>query len=280
MKNIPQVTVSVCIPSHNGEKFLAATIMSILSQTHQNFELLISDDCSTDGTVDVVRQFDDPRIRFLEHRKRIGPAANWNILLHQAKGKYIKMVGHDDLLHRTCLERQVGVMEDNQEVETVLVSCFRTIINEKNEEIYIRGLKHCSGKLSGREAIRKALLSGGNPIGEPVAGLFRADLVDKGVKYDQAIPYCIDLDFWAQVLTHGNFHIIKEPLCSFRVSTEAWSIKLVNAQNRQWREFVARLAEDPYYRLGKRDQVVSILRGTFVGLSRRIFYTIHRSGKK
>ena len=64
--------VSVIIPTYNAESFLAETIQSVLGQTYTNFELIIVDDASTDQTSNIIREFDDPRIKFIQHEKNLG----------------------------------------------------------------------------------------------------------------------------------------------------------------------------------------------------------------
>src|SRR5690242_1647265 len=107
-----QPLVSVCVPCYNGAHFIGATIESVLSQTFEDFELIIVDDHSTDETVEIVQAFTDSRIRFSRNRENLGMGANWNHVLSLGLGKYVKLLCEDDLIHDECLERQVSLLED------------------------------------------------------------------------------------------------------------------------------------------------------------------------
>ena len=128
--------ISVVIPVYNGEPFLAATIESVLAQTFRDFELVILDNVSTDRTCDVVRSFQDPRVRFCESQQHVGPGANFNRALAQSRGEYVKLLPADDILYPTCLQRQIDVFADPQNEGVVMVSCLRDVIDEQGRRVH------------------------------------------------------------------------------------------------------------------------------------------------
>ena len=89
---------SIVIPTYNRAKFLKTTLLIILKQTFQDFELIISNNCSTDETVEVVQSFKDKRIRYFENKKNIGAEMNMKKVLTYARGKYLFTVGDDDFI--------------------------------------------------------------------------------------------------------------------------------------------------------------------------------------
>jgi glycosyltransferase involved in cell wall biosynthesis len=89
--------VSVLMPAYNSEKYIAQAIQSILDQTHSNFELCIINDGSTDNTLAVIDQFNDPRIIKINHSKNQGLVETRNALIDMAKGKYIAYLDNDDI---------------------------------------------------------------------------------------------------------------------------------------------------------------------------------------
>jgi glycosyltransferase involved in cell wall biosynthesis len=111
-------TVSVVMPAYNRSRLIGASIRSVLAQTRGDFELLVIDDGSTDDTVDVVRRFDDPRIRLLraEHR---GIAAASNQGVRAARARYIARVDSDDLWEPTFLEVQLDRLERDPSIGLV-----------------------------------------------------------------------------------------------------------------------------------------------------------------
>ena len=90
--------VSVVVPAYNNAEYLAETIDSILAQTFTDFELVIADHSSTDGTLAVAQKYEDPRIRLLTTPAGSGAQANWNLVTGEATGELIKLVCGDDTI--------------------------------------------------------------------------------------------------------------------------------------------------------------------------------------
>lgn len=110
--------VSIGLPVFNGERFLAETLDSFLDQTFQNFELIISDNASTDSTQEICLQYSakDDRIRYARQKTNLGASRNYNLLLEMSSGKYFKWASHDDLCAPTFLERCTQVFNENPSV--------------------------------------------------------------------------------------------------------------------------------------------------------------------
>lgn len=105
--------VSIVMPNYNSEKYLKATIESVLAQTYTNWELLFVDDCSTDNSLEIVRSYSDSRIKILQNEQNSGAAVSRNYALREAKGKWIAFLDSDDLWKPEKLERQLAYMQDN-----------------------------------------------------------------------------------------------------------------------------------------------------------------------
>lgn len=107
-------TVSVGLPVHNGEPFLREAVESLLSQTWEDFELIISDNASTDATEEICREYAarDPRVRYERCEENVGAAPNYNRLVALARGKYFRWNAHDDNCHEAFLERCVAALEN------------------------------------------------------------------------------------------------------------------------------------------------------------------------
>lgn len=114
-----RLSVSVVIPTFNRASFLQCAIDSVLSQTFDNFELVIVDDGSTDGTKTLVESYCDPRIRFLSTNNQ-GPARARNIGIENAKGDLVAFLDSDDCWFPEKLERQVTLL--NSEIGLVYCS--------------------------------------------------------------------------------------------------------------------------------------------------------------
>ena len=114
--------VTVGIPAHNGKEFIKQAIESVLSQTFTDFELIISDDASSDGTENICKEYAkiDHRIKYFRQKNNIGGFANNKFILDHAQGKYITMLAHDDALNPEFIEKTLDYIKRND--DCILVS--------------------------------------------------------------------------------------------------------------------------------------------------------------
>jgi glycosyltransferase involved in cell wall biosynthesis len=168
----PAVTIGM--PVYNGAKYIEAALDSILAQTYTDFELVISDNASTDATEEICRRYAqaDGRIRYSRNPKNLGAAANYNRLIHLARGRYFRHAAHDDILAPTNIERCVEILDRNPDV--VLVYPRMTIMNAAGEPTGTR--EHSLEVDAGRPSVRFAKYATSIDEGsmcDPVFGLFR-----------------------------------------------------------------------------------------------------------
>lgn len=111
-------TVSIGMPVYNGEKFIRKALDSLLAQTFTDFELIISDNASTDETQSICEEYAsrDKRIRYVRQFNNTGPVANFLFVLNEACGKYFMWAACDDMWNRHCLEKYVNVLDLNPDV--------------------------------------------------------------------------------------------------------------------------------------------------------------------
>src|SRR6516164_5035732 len=128
-------TVSICLPVYNGERYLAQSIESALAQTYEDFELLIANDCSKDGSQNIVESYAqcDRRIQAWTNATNLGHYPNYNACIKRASGRYIKLFAQDDVLKPELLERMVAVFEANPTVS--LAATARIWIDEEGRQI-------------------------------------------------------------------------------------------------------------------------------------------------
>jgi glycosyltransferase involved in cell wall biosynthesis len=127
----PKVTIG--LPVFNGAEFLAAAIESILGQTYRDFELIISDNASTDATRDICLGYAsrDGRIKYIRQDRNIGAGPNHNFCFKQASGEYFRWASHDDLLEPRYLEACVAMLD--RDLSAVLCHSKTRIIGDKGE---------------------------------------------------------------------------------------------------------------------------------------------------
>lgn len=118
--------ISVCIPTYNGEKYIREQLDSILSQTKAVDEIIISDDSSTDRTIEIIKSYKNPIIRILENRRFNSPIFNLENALKHSKGDYIFLADQDDLWNNNKVEVMMNHLQKNQ----LVVSNGQLINNE------------------------------------------------------------------------------------------------------------------------------------------------------
>lgn len=125
--------VSIGLPVYNGENYICEAIDSILNQTFTNFELVISDNASSDRTESICREYAarDKRIIYYRQEKNLGAAPNYNFVFQLAQGKYFKWLAHDDACAPEFLEKSVAILESDRSV-VLCYSQIRIIDKEGN----------------------------------------------------------------------------------------------------------------------------------------------------
>lgn len=129
-----QPLVSIGMPVYNGENYIREAIESILNQSYSNFELIISDNASTDATEQICKNYlnKDDRIKYHRFAKNHGAAKNFNNTFHLSQGKYFKWAAHDDVLEKEYLERCVAFLEEHEEIG--LCQTYSHLINQHGEK--------------------------------------------------------------------------------------------------------------------------------------------------
>src|SRR5512133_1259902 len=168
--------ITICIPTYNHERFLQETLASVIAQSYDNFEVLVIDDCSVDGTAEIARGFalQDPRISVHVNERNLGMVANWNRCLEMAQGEFIKFVFGDDLMTSPeTLQRMAEVFASDREV--TLVASARNIIDEDSRIIESFVEFPDKTRIPGQELVKRCLegiVYQHNLIGEPSVVMF------------------------------------------------------------------------------------------------------------
>jgi len=213
MDNTPKV--SVCIPVYNREDYISEAIDSVLRQSYTNFELLITDNCSTDKTAEIVKEYasSDSRIVYHRNERNLGVVGNMNRGLILARGKYIKFLFSDDLLAPECVEVFVEKMDEHRDVS--LITSFTQCVGDSDQirdESFFPG----TGKLDGK-ACQKDLLISGNWPGSPSSTMFRRRDLHIGLFNHMWRYWLADLDMWLRLLGTGNAYVVPQVLSYLRI---------------------------------------------------------------
>jgi len=207
----PEVTV--LMPVYNGERYLREAIESILRQTFTDFEFLIIDDGSTDGSAATVKGYNDGRIRLVENEQNIGLTRSLNRGLHLARGEYIARMDADDISLPERLAEQARHLDQHPEV-AVATSGWE-LIDECGQSL----ARH-SHPLSSEEIYY--FLTFFNCVHHSSV-LFRKDFVMRLGGYDEAVKYSQDYDLWLKVSRLAKIAMSKKVLTRFRLSESSVS---------------------------------------------------------
>lgn len=211
----PPPKVSICIPVYNSAAYLTAAVESALAQQYDSFEILIVDNCSTDGSAEIAAGFAERSslVRYVANTANIGMVSNWNRCLELARGQYIKYLFSDDLLSSPHnIERLAGVLDKHQEVS--LACSFRSFVDHHGHVITERGFTPVGRRVPGHLAIRRCLKTAWNHIGEPSVVMFRKDQAHRG--FHSGYRQMVDLEMWFHLLLRGDIWCERESLAAFR----------------------------------------------------------------
>ena len=202
--------VSILTPVYNGAKYLEQCIQSVLDQTYSNWEYVIVNNQSTDGSLEIIEKYArlDDRIRVHNNVDFLPQMQNLNHAFRQISpdSKYCKVVHDDDWLFPECIARMVEI---NEKYPTVgIVSAYRLDENKVN----LDGLPYPSNFNSGREIARQHLLQGTSYFGSPSALLIRSDLIRKREKVYEESHLATDTTACIDILRESDFGFVHQVL--------------------------------------------------------------------
>ena len=219
MKN-PEVTVLMSV--YNGEKYLREAIDSILNQTFENFEFLIINDGSTDGTADTLQSYNDPRIKIINNEKNIGLTKSLNRGLKIARGEYIARQDADDVSMPERLEKEVNFLNQNRNIG--LVGTYSLRINEKGNVL------HVARPLNDDRELKEKLLIG-NQFGHGSV-MFRRECIEKVGSYREEFKSSQDYDLWLRIADFFDVANIPELLYKWRLNVNSISVVRKDQQDK------------------------------------------------
>ncbi len=210
-------TVSVIIPSYNHERFVEAAVRSVLGQTFQDFEIVVVDDGSSDGTPDVVKKIKDPRISLHVFDKNRGACAAANECIARSRGRFVAMLSSDDMFLPHRLEMQVLFLEKNPGFGAVFG--LASLVDESGAP-FVNERHHYTSIFKQPNRPRAQWLNRffhqGNCLCHP-SMLIRRECYDSVGNYDNRLAQLPDFDFYVRLCMKHEIHIIQEPLINFRI---------------------------------------------------------------
>lgn len=193
--------ISIIVPVYNGTNHIERAIYSVMSQTYQNFELIIVNDGSTDNTEEIIRGFKDERIIYIKQENK-GASYARNRGIKEAQGKYIAFLDADDYWSPSHLSDHIKYLEKHSDY---VMSFNRYITVEKDKQ----KLHAWNNQLSGN-IYPQLLFIENNIIGTPSV-VIRKDILKQSGLFDENMSMCEDLDLWRRISRLGKVRAISKP---------------------------------------------------------------------
>jgi glycosyltransferase involved in cell wall biosynthesis len=208
--------VSVIIPTCNRPKLLSAAIHSVIGQSFRDFEIVVVDDASDFFTADLVKSFQDNRVRWIRHEQRRGGAAARNTGIRNSAGEFVAFLDDDDEWHPEKLSRQVAVLkESSSAVGVIYTGC--EAVDRVSGEVRAKKIPVHKGDLSD-------ILLQGNCIGSTSSVLMRRQCFEVVGMFDESLPSFQDYDLWIRLSRVFQFEYIADCLLKYHLhSTKIWT---------------------------------------------------------
>ena len=219
------IPVSICIPTYNQTKYLRKTLDSIVAQTYKDFELIISDDSSSEDVSQLLKDYRDKlSFHYIRNTPGLGSPQNWNHVISLAKGKWIKIMHHDDWFSETdALEKMMLVADKNPD-SLIFAGIKGEFAREKRSYVNLPS----QTKIEELQNDPFSLIWA-NVIGPPSAILFPNNVV----KFDKSLLWLVDIEFYLQLLLKHQLRLVYIEEVLFENCPDDHNITNICFQNKQ-----------------------------------------------
>jgi glycosyltransferase involved in cell wall biosynthesis len=203
MNPVPRLSIGLAV--YNGETYLAESLDALLGQSYEDFELIISDNASTDGTADICRRYAkrDSRIRYIRQPRNIGLAPNHNFVFQEARGELFKWASHDDLYARDLLQCCVDALDENPHV--VLAHSWTAMIDDYGTVAKLMEYPLITASLRAPERFHSMLFANG---GDDIYGVVRANVLRRTALHGSY--HHADRTITTEIALHGPFYQVPD----------------------------------------------------------------------
>lgn len=208
--------VTVIMPVHNGELYLRDAVQSILTQTFGDFELLVIDDGSSDGTAGIIAALGDKRVVPIANERNLGLISTLNLGLSVARGEYVARMDCDDMSLPRRLEKQVALMDARPNV-----GACGTWIRK------VGAVKPKTCRYHQSSSLLACGLLFDPTLAHPTVMLRRSVFQDNGLQYDHAFRHAEDYDLWVRAARFCQFANVPEVLLNYRI--HPWQVSQLNS---------------------------------------------------
>jgi glycosyltransferase involved in cell wall biosynthesis len=247
------------MPVYNGERYIREALDSVLTQTFNNFELIISDNASSDGTRQICEEYcrRDSRVRYIRQPKNIGAVENFKFVTSEAIGEFIKFVAHDDVLIPCCLE----VLEKHlaSKPSTLVITGDVEIVNEHGGQLRVERLDHIRDTISWRRRQIYFFCYPANNEVHAIYGLMRSEYCKRAMSSMPVLGSAFDCDvkIMARIAAMGEIYSINFVLTRYRWHSD--STGLSDGRSKAGKNLVSRVLTRQSDRFRTRSDQLSTL---------------------
>jgi len=258
--------VSICIPTHNTERYLPQAIESVLAQDFSDYELVICDNASTDKTPELCLGYKDQRIRYMHFNEKTDQAGNFNRCLDQVKGEFFTLLHADDFFLSGFLADRVRRLDMHPEAGFVFGAV--KIVDANGQVSDTKGRWTEDRTFGAGDAVEPLLFG---CIVSPPSLMVRTSCVAKAGKFQTNLTWGHDWEWALRLAACSGAIYGSEPLAAYRVHDDSGTAEILSTAKNGAQE--RRILEDTFARLDSTDGKWSHLRpAAFKALSRRHMY--------
>ena len=237
--------VTIAIPTFNRASLLDGCITAALGQTYRNFEVLVSDNASTDETPEMLKQLSDRRLRVVRQERNIGLIPNLNALLELARGKFVVFVPDDDRIEPWMLERCVTLAKSEPQISIVVTLCDVYFAAEGRTWRALINQNVGTGVWDGSEILLEFLE---DRISASMCSVMcRTDRLRARGGFPLDFPYAADVVSWAPLLLEGRGGLVNESCARLALhsasQTAGFDIRVRVSDGRKVVDIIAKIAE-------------------------------------
>ena len=207
--------LSVCLPTYNGEAYVAEAVRSVLEQSYTAFEIVAVDDGSSDRTLDILQTFDDPRLRIYRNPHQRGIPGNWNVAVGVARGEFVCVFHQDDVMLADNLARKMALFDTDPSLSLVHSRAEVVVEAGAPKRVAEWREKAEADFVEEGEAYFRKLLLHGDCICAPTVIARREQLAVAG-GFNETLGYTCDYEMWMKLCLEGRVGFLRDTLVRYR----------------------------------------------------------------
>jgi len=215
----PLCTIAIPVYHRKNKSLALAAIESALAERRTDVEILVIDDCTTDGTWDMLRQISDPRARVLRNERNVGLFGNFNRCLDEARGQFVRILCSDDALEPGTLDDELAIMTSHADMALLTTRGLR--VSPGGDVLGLQAAALPEGRYHGELAIaavlRANLATGYNALNYPSGVLMRKSCVDAAGRFSTSMLVVGDVDYFLRLLRAGALGVVNRIGCRVTV---------------------------------------------------------------